>query len=76
VRFPTKASAPELIIGEVATSGMVAKELLVGTPLSQFPAKFHNELLAPVQLVVLIVNASEEKGSNVSPSPLTTLVQF
>ena len=76
VIFPTTASVPELIIGDVVTSGTVAKELLVGSPLLQLPDIFHMLLVVPVQIVVCTVKASDEKGRSVSPSPLTTLVQF
>ena len=76
VIFPTTASVPELIIGDVVTFGTVAKELLVGIPLLQLPDIPHTLLVVPVQIVVCIVKASDEKGRSVSPSPLTTLVQF
>ena len=58
VRFPAKASVPELITGAFVTFGIVTKEEVVGTPLSQFPAKFHTVLVVPVQFVVFMVKAS------------------
>ena len=77
VKLPTSASNPELIIGDEVTFGIVTNDALVGMPLSQFPAKFQTELMVPVQLVLLIVNASSEYGNNVSPSPdEDTVVHF
>ena len=60
VKFPARASVPELMIGELRTLGIATYVEFVGIPLSQFPSKFQVELIAPVQFEVLIVNASCE----------------
>ena len=60
------------IVGLLVTSGIMIFESLSGIPISQLPKTVQSVPEAPVQVLVLIVNASWEKGMYILPSPLVT----